>query len=343
MTRILIVRLGSLGDIIHAIPAAAALRETFPQSCLDWAVDERNRDILDLVPFITGRVILRTQSRGSWRDLPRVIRDLRRASYDVALDLQGLLKSAILARASGARRVVGFAATELRERGARPFYTEAYSSGATHVIEKNLALVRRMGAETPITPFPLELPESTVTDQVRSLLGAGVTKDGFALLNPGAAWPNKRWPAERFGELARHLSTRHGLRSAVTWGPGESGLAQRVVEASAGAAVVAPETTVGDLAVLVREAALMVSGDTGPVHLAAAVATPIVGIYGPTDPRRNGPWAAADLSVSRFETCECHHRRRCHSASWCLERITVEEVATMVDRRLEAAGSHSSP
>ena len=339
MTRILIVRLGSLGDIVHAIPAAAALRDAFPRSRLDWIVDGRHRDILNLVPFITNRVVLHSRSRASWRDIPHVVRELRRASYDIALDLQGLLKSAVLARASGAARVVGFAPAELRERTARPFYTDTYVTGATHVIEKNLTLARRVGGTTSDIRFPLELPGSAIVDEVRSRFGSG-SGGRFALLNPGGAWPNKRWPPERFGTLARHLRDRHGLMSAVTWGPGEAQLASRVVETSGGAAVVAPETTIGDLAVLAREAVLMVTGDTGPLHLAAAVRTPIVGIYGPTDPKRNGPWTEADVSVSRFDVCQCHHRRQCRAAAWCLDSVAVEEVAAAVDRRL---GSSRAP
>ena len=122
----------------------------------------------------------------------------------------------------------------------------------------------------------------------------------FAMINPGAGWPNKQWPAERFGALAAHLRDRHGLRSTVTWGPSERALAESVAHASNGAAAVAPATEIGDLLALARAASLCVAGDTGPAQLAAAVGTPVVGIFGPTNPARNGPWAADDTSVSRF-------------------------------------------
>ena len=154
------------------------------------------------------------------------------------------------------------------------------------------------------------------------------------MINPGAAWPNKRWPAERFGAVARHLRARHGWPSIVAWGPGEEDLARAVVAAADGAAALAPATSLGELLAIVGAAGLVVSGDTGPLHLAAALGTPIVGIYGPTDPARNGPWSPADVTLSRNRACACHHQRRCTAAAWCLDELAVDEVSAAVDRRL---------
>ena len=158
------------------------------------------------------------------------------------------------------------------------------------------------------------------------------------LLNPGAAWPNKRWDPARFGAIAARIRDRYALPSFVLWGRGESPLADRVAAASEGAAVRAPETTLGDLLAAAKGAALMVSGDTGPVHLAAAVGTPIVGLYGPTWPERNGPWDAADEVVSRATTCVCHHKRECQTGRMCINEITVDEVFAAVERRFAKAG-----
>ena len=156
------------------------------------------------------------------------------------------------------------------------------------------------------------------------------------MLNPGAAWPNKRWPPDRFGAVAQWLRRERGLRSVVTWGPGDETMAAAVVDGSDGAAELAPPTSIADLIAIVGEASLMVSGDTGPVHLAAAVGTPIVGIYGPTDAARNGPWSADDVTVSRFTACGCHHQRRCRAARWCLEDISVDDVTAAITRRIGA-------
>lgn len=328
MKRILIVRLGSLGDIVHALPAAAALRRAAPDARIDWLVDARHHELLDLVSVIDDAVVLRTPTLRGWID---VVRDLRAHRYDVAIDLQGLLKSAVLARASGAPRVLGFSIWHLRERIARPFYSEtAAPVESQHVVRKNLALVAALGVPTDRLEFPLDVRESAALADVRRTAG-GVP---FALVNPGAAWPNKRWPHDRFGALAAILQRRFGLRPLVLWGPGEEALAYAVAEASNGAALVAPRTTISDLVELARAASLMVSGDTGPIHLAAAVGTPIVGLYGPTSPARNGPWEPDDLCLSRFDACRCHHQRRCTARAWCLGDISVGEVVAAVERRL---------
>jgi ADP-heptose:LPS heptosyltransferase len=156
------------------------------------------------------------------------------------------------------------------------------------------------------------------------------------LLNPGAAWPNKRWPPERFGALAAAIRERRGLRSVVLWGPGEEALAAAVVDASKGAAQAAPPTTIVDIVALARGAHLMISGDTGPLHIAGAVGTPIVALFGPTRAERNGPWSPADISISRFSQCACHYERRCRRTQPCIDDITVDTVIDAVERRVAA-------
>ena len=334
MMNILIVRLGALGDIIHTVPAAAALRAAFPSARIDWLVDAKHRAVVDLVTVIDRVVVLERSSLPGWID---VARTLRAGRYDVALDFQGLMKSAILARASGAPRVIGFSIWHLREKTARPFYSEIAVRGehpadaSTHVIEKNLGLLHALGVTDRQIRFPLAELESPALTQVRAALGED--RD-FALINPGAAWPNKRWPPDRFGEVAAFLRDVRGLPSVVLWGPGEEGLAGAVVDASEGAARVAPATGLPDLLALCRAAALMVSGDTGPLHVAAAAGTPTVSVFGPTDPLRNGPWAADDVAVSRYGACGCQYERRCHKASWCLETIATAEVTAAIQQRL---------
>lgn len=350
---ILIVRLGALGDIVHAIPAAAALRASLPSARIDWLVDARHRELVELVSVVDRVIALEAPTLAGWTG---AVRRLRATRYDVALDLQGLMKSAVLARASGARRVIGFSIWHLREKTARPFYSEVDDSVADsrsvrlqpdssrlqpdHVIHKNLRLLRPLGIDTDRVEFPLRATRSAAVGEVRREIGAGP----FALINPGAAWPNKRWPPERFGAVATFLRDVRGLASVVLWGPGESVLAREVVDASSGAAVLAPATFVADLLELSRASALMISGDTGPLHMAAAAATPIVAIFGPTDPRRNGPFSPDDVVVSRYEACGCHYGRRCREAAWCLADVSVAEVTAAVQQRLSRpAGTHVGP
>ena len=332
---ILIVRLGALGDVIHAVPAAAALRKTFPDARIDWLVDAKHRDIVDLVTAIDRAVPLESPTMAGWT---AALRSLRAIPYDIAIDLQGLMKSAVLARASGAARVVGFSIWHLREKTARPFYSDAHEAEGGHVIRKNLRLLRAVGVAEEEIRFPLAEVPSPALDDLRRRIPAGRP---FALVNPGAAWPNKRWAPERFGELAAFLRDECGLTPVIVWGPGEEGLAQEVIAASSGAAIAAPPTRVADLVALARAAALLVSGDTGPLHIATAVGTPTVSLFGPTDPDRNGPYAPEDVAVSRYESCGCHYDRRCHEPSWCLGQVEVAEVCAAVQRRLRGVSPDS--
>ena len=341
MDRVLIVRLGALGDIVHAIPVAAALRRAFPAARIDWLVSAKHRELLNLVPVIDRRLAI--AARGG-RSLVRAIGELRRARYDVALDLQGLLKSAVLARSSGAPRVIGFASSYLRERLARPFYTDVYDPGCgglydpretRHVIEINLGLLGPLGVDVKWPEFPIDQVDSDVARAVRDRTGGR-----YALLNPGAQWPNKRWPPVRLARVADALRERHGLTSMVLWGPGEQSLAQEVVSRGNGSALVLPAATIGDVVALARGAALMLSGDTGPMHIAAAVGTPVVALFGPTRPSRNGPWSPSDVTVSRDAVCQCHHLRRCRLETMCLLDVQADEVLAAIERRLAVASGH---
>jgi len=335
--RILIVRLGSLGDLIHALPAVAALREAWPDAEIDWVVEQAHQELLRLVPMLARIIVLGRRTAGGWWS---VTQELRTRQYDLAIDLQGLLKSAALARGSGARRVVGFDRAALREPAARVFYTEAVTVGeGRHVIEKNLALVRHLtpghldsGTPTRLPRFPLAKTPSPALEALRA---QGV--DDFAVINPGAAWPNKRWPPQLFGEVACVIRSTYGWTPVVLWGPGEQAVAQAVVAGSGGVALCAPATTLADLVAMARAAKLFLSGDTGPLHIAGATGTPIVALFGPTSPARNGPWDDRDVSISRYESCDCHYKRLCHRpATWCLGDVTVDEVTQAIARRLGA-------
>ncbi len=333
MKRLLVVRLGSFGDLIHTLPAVAAIHRAHPADLeIDWLVDAAHAEFLALVPILSRVVALPGRTARAWVETRRT---LRAREYDVAADFQGLLKSAALARFAGAGRVLGFDRVSLREPMAAPFYTERIVVGeGGHVIQKNLRLAAALGAR----PGPLEFPIATV-ESLAARAAQAAAGGPYALVNPGAAWPNKRWPPERLGAIARLLRERHGLASIVLWGPGESDLAQAVVAASAGAALAAPDAGWPDVLALARGARLIVSGDTGPLHLSAAVGVPAVALFGPTNAARNGPWLDADISISRYDQCRCHYERRCRldAARWCLGTIELADVADAIGRRLRAA------
>ena len=326
--RFLLVRLGSLGDVIHAIPTAAALRARFPEARIDWLVDPRYVPLLEIVRGIDSRIPVNTRRPGR---TVSIIRDLRRVGYTAVLDLQGLLKSALLARAAGAERTIGFEREHLRERTAAPFYSHRVApAGGAHVIFKNLALLEPLGSRDMHAAFPLEIPHSVAADAVTSRFG----NEPYAVINPGAAWPNKRWPPDRFGAVAAAMRDRLGLRSLVLWGPGEETLADQVSSASGGAGERAPATTITDLFAIARHARVLISGDTGPLHIGGAVGTPLVALFGPTLAERNGPWSTEDVVLSRTGGCSCLYRRRCRRGAPCIDEIQVPEVVDAVERRL---------
>lgn len=343
--RILLVRMSALGDIVHALPVLAALREAHPDAAIDWLVDARYAEVLSLVEGLTTRVVANAADTrddsasgevrfGRGAGTVGLVRHLRRRCYDAAIDLQGLLKSGAMTWSSGAPRRIGFVKAQLREPAAAWAYNEAIAGpDGAHVVHKNLAVLGSLGIDPRVIRFPWAPFRSAVAAQV--MAEARVQRsDGYVVLNAGAAWPNKRWAPERFGQLAQHLQQAHGLPSSVLWGPGERALAEAVVAASGGAATVAPPTGLADVLALAAGARLVVSGDTGPLHLAASVGAPLVALFGPTRPERNGPWRTEDVSVSRADVCDCYHKRQCLRGQPCIDHIALADVAEACARRL---------
>lgn len=334
MNSFLIVRLGSLGDVVHGIPVAAALRNAFPAARIDWMVDPKYVELLNLVKGLDRKIPVdpRTIKHGAGRDKFRAtLRELREMDYDAVIDLQGLLKSAMLARSVRGRRTIGFPRRHLREQLARLFYTVAPDPGnATHVIYKNLELLTPLMVSDRHVRFPLEIPRTPIVLEVIKRF----EPDGFVLINPGAAWPNKQWPPERLGEVAAGIARDFGWRSLVLWGAGEQELAHHVAAAAHGAAEPSPPTTISDLVGLARHARLMISGDTGPLHIAGAVGTPLVALFGPTRPERNGPWDLDDVVISRVQQCSCVYERKCKMTERCIDTIAIGEVMSAVHRRV---------
>jgi lipopolysaccharide heptosyltransferase I len=323
-----------MGDIVHALPVLASVRAEWPGAEVDWLVERKHAALLELVEGLSSRFVIDTRDvLGSlgWRG---ILRQLRARRHDLVLDVQGLIKSALLARGTGAPRVLGFARGHAREAAAAWAYTTPVDpSPAQHVVDRNLAVARAAGLSQLRREFPLAVPmPGGAVARALDALGAR-----YAVMNPGAAWPNKRWPADRFGALAARVHARHGLVSLVLWGPGEEALADEVVCVAGAAAVRAPRTTLHDLVAVLARASLVVAGDTGPMHLAAALGRPVVGLFGPTDPQRNGPWGSGDTWVSRSDRCECSHKRQCLARQWCLGDVRVDEVEEAVNRRLASA------
>jgi ADP-heptose:LPS heptosyltransferase len=330
----LLVRLSSIGDVVHTLPALAALHRHGAEA--GWLVEPPSRVLLDGNPLL-GQVAAAPSRKGfALGKALATVRALRAERYDAALDFQGLWKSAAWARLSGARRVIGWESGSRREPASALLIGERVErAGDGHVIDKNLALLRPLGIEAVgLREFPFPLSTEAVARADAALAGLG--DGGIAVLNPGGGWASKLWPAERFGELAKGLRAL-GLVPLVSWGPGEEGLADRVVAASGGAAVRSFPTTLLDYVEVARRARLVVAADTGPLHLACAVGTPVVALFGPTDPARNGPFAREDVVVRRTPACAPCYSRTCVRHAGVMDEIEVAEVLAAAERRLGEA------
>ena len=345
--RILFVKLGSIGDVVHTLPALAAVRRGVPGSKISWVVERRAAEILRDNPLLESLIEVDTKGLRRWplsgETLPatrRQLRRLRASPFDLAVDFQGLLKSALVSRLSGARRRAGFAREQLREPAGRFLLTDTFKvQPRLNVIRQNIALASAaLGVELPCASETLEFPihvspaHAREAEEVVQTVG-----ERFTILNPGGGWPTKLWDASRFGELADALLVRHGLRSVVTYGPGERELAERVVAASRTGAARAASPSLKGFYALARRAAVYVGGDTGPTHLAVAAGAPVVGLFGPTEWWRNGSPREEDICVERTDI-DCRvdcHRRAC--SRWVCMDVGVGQVAAAVGERLRRA------
>lgn len=345
---VLVVRLSSMGDVIHALPAVSALRAALPDSRIGWVVEERwsellcarghsldgplseQRPLADRVHWVRTKQWRKNPlAPATWRDLRGSLGAVRRAQYASAIDFQGAIRSAVIARWSGTREIVGFA--NPREAPARWFYTRSVRTQHTHVIEQNLELAAEFtgngAAHSAILPRDPAAEIWCERYRAENKIGK------IVLLNPGAGWGAKQWPPERYGILARELG-RGGFTILVNYGPGEENLARTVENDSAGAAR-AVQCSIGELIALTRRASLFVGGDTGPLHLAAALQVPVVAIFGPTDPARNGPFGTRSVVLRNPESVTSHARRA--EAEAGLLQISAEEALAAARHLLQEA------
>ncbi|HVM91709.1 MAG TPA: glycosyltransferase family 9 protein [Terriglobales bacterium] len=360
---LLVVRLSAMGDVIHTLPAVAALRKVFPHIHIGWLIEERwaellctlrypragrcgaERPLVDRVHTVNlGQFRRSPISFHSWQQIAVGLSELRGVRYDAAVDFQGAVRSALLARWSGAPVLYGNA--QPRENAASMFYTRQVEASGQHVVEQALSLAQEVirrppgreasswaatlpnGIPVPSTRSPhVAFPtDSDAEKRIESLTGAAE----FAILNPGAGWGAKQWPVERYGVVAKELA-RGGMRSLVNYGPGEEKLAESVEVASEGAAqkVVC---SIAELISLTRRARLFIGGDTGPMHLAAALKVPVVAIFGPTNPARNGPFGTRSIVLRSASSLTDHTRHR--KPEHGLLEITPQEVVAAARKLL---------
>jgi heptosyltransferase I len=342
--RLLIVRLGSMGDIIHTLPAVTALRGAFPEARIGWIVEERwaellctlseprsgprspRRPLVDRIHTVNTKTWRKDPfSAQTWEQIAAGLSELRAQRYEVAVDFQGAVRSALLARWSGAPTIYGFA--QPRENVASMFYTRDVIARGSHIVVQNLSLaeaVTRAPLDVPKIEFPRDEAIEKQCEERLQHIG------DFALLNPGAGWGAKQWPPERYGEVAKRLA-EDGVKSFINFGPGEEFLMRTVESASEGAAT-GISCSLPELVAIARHARLFVGGDTGPMHLAAALGVPVVAIFGPTNPARNGPFGTRSI-VLRSPLSPTTHSRNAEPDPG-MRQITADEVVTAARKLL---------
>lgn len=366
-TRILVVRVGAMGDVLHALPAVTALRRALPEAHIGWAVEPRWAALLQVSPDaepgsaamplvdIVHRVETRLWSSkplsfATMRSVLRLRRELRSARYDIAIDLQGSIRSAVIAKLSGARIVIGSAAP--REHAAQWLYSHRVTTKEPHVVQQSAeiasAAAKLLASNSPqLTPARISLPVDPAAERWCDELLRDV-RNRIVFLAPTAGWGAKQWPAERYGQLAAALRERgfHVLLNATT---ASDETAQQVLEAARRASSqVQPlqlaVTTIAQMIALLRRVSLVVAGDTGPLHMAAALGRPVVALFGPTDPARNGPFATP-ARVLRDASSQTSHRRHVETEAG-LARISMEDALAAALELLHAEAAmppHASP
>ena len=344
MDNLIILRRTAFGDIIHTLPVVTHIKRHFPQAHITWMSEVGYAPLLRTVEGIDEviEVGFRSMMRSKrLREYWRTLRELSRRSFDALLDLQGTTKSWLLIARTKAARKIGFNRADAREPFVTRFYTEQAPSSpeGLHVIRKNLALLAAIGIEAEEIEFPRFRIAAEVEEGIARRLEPHGLAEGFVAVNPFAAWSTKRWPAEHVAALCRILWRELKLRSVILHGPGEMEAASEIASQAGEAAVPAPKTDLLQLVALLKRASAYVGGDTGPTQLAAALGVPLVAIFGPTDPQRNGPVNPADSVIRADLGCEKCKRGRCDVSGkeWgeCMRRITPQMVYESLRLRLE--------
>ena len=330
--RLLIVRLSSLGDLVHTLPVVPPLSGAFPGTPLDWLVDSRWSPLIKLVRGISEVIPLQSSVSGYLRCMRRV----RRKRYSCIIDFQGIYRSAILGWSSGAERRIGRDRNSARERGAARFYTDRIAPSGQHVAAMSMSLAVHAGAQPPAEmQFPITVPADQVM-QLRKKL-SGEQSETYIVLSPGGGWKSKCWPAERFGALCAQIWQRNGIRCVINLAPGEQQLGKEVVASSFPAKPIVYRPALPELVALLSQALLVVGADTGPLHLAAALGTRVIALFGSTNAARNGPLPRGVL-IQNYSAQPPNYQRgdyiRGHSYSPEMLSISVEQVLAAVEQEI---------
>jgi lipopolysaccharide heptosyltransferase I len=329
--KFLVVRLGSLGDIVHAFPAVSGLRTSFPNAEIIWLTHPKWEFLVKTSELATE---VWTMDTRNWSNVRSLLARIRKHRFEAAIDFQGLWKSAAIPFLARIPRRIGFSSETIREAGVPILYTDRVKVPAErHVADQNAVLSARAGARIATGDVTLRVPEDD-----EKVVRARIAQDGteeYIVLSPGGGWGSKCWPAERYGTLADRLFEQFGLRSVINVGPGEELSAAKVMQAAGNSQPIQFAGSLGQLMALLNNASAVVAGDTGPLHLADALGTRVIAIFGPTDPARNGPYQRSGV-VLRWEGATTTYKRETEPDESLLH-ISVDEVMNAIRGLREAA------
>jgi heptosyltransferase I len=332
--RFLVVRLGSLGDIVHTFPAVAGLRESFPRAEIAWLTQPRWKQLVESSELATEIWEMETRSYTSLRD---ILARVRKAQFTVAIDYQGLWKSAALPFLARVPRRIGFSAQSIREFGVPLLYTDRARCTQSHIVDQNGELSQRAGARNGVGRVTLLVPGLQEDFVLQLLRSASIER--YIVLSPAGGWRSKCWPPDRYGALCHEIHANLGLRCVLNQGPGDEECVATVKAASGEANPFVYNGSLVHLMAVLRDAVCVVGGDTGPLHLAVALGTPVVALFGPTDPARNGPYrplagAAKDIVLRSPHAVTTYKRGDRPDPS--LLQLEVATVFDAVRRQVEA-------
>jgi 3-deoxy-D-manno-octulosonic-acid transferase/heptosyltransferase-1 len=354
--KILIVKLSAIGDVVQALPMFTALRRNFPRAEIEWLVEEDAAGILRGYPGLNNVIVSRRKTwqkgflgrgrvRSTLREIRSFLRELRHKKYDWVIDIHGIFKSGLLVALSRGRRKIGYRATPgISDEGNYFFTRERYKplSIETHALERYLDLAGNLGVPIAGIPFEFPVSQNAVEAAQKLLKGVGFPGGSFVILHPVAKWETKQWPEENFAKLADSLVGR-GVRVVMTGSPGDVESVEGILSLThsvSGVFNLTGKTGLKELAALFSLSDLVITPDTGPMHLAAAVKAPVVALFGPTAPWRTGPYGPGHRVLRKELPCSPCFRKKCPTRE-CMEQITVEEVFETAIEKLSGKGERN--
>lgn len=330
-TRILILKPSALGDIVHTLPLLASLRKSFPGRYIAWGVKEKFSELLEKHPYLDEVIVWK--ERGFWQ----FAGEIRKRKFDVVLDLQGLFRTGLITYLSRASQRWGFSKEETKERQFM-FLNVRIQTKSAHIVDKYLEFAEHLQAER-IIEFLIPEKESAKEYIGQYFQRTPLAPDNKLIaLIQGTGWDNKTWKLERFAQLGRLLSLKENRKVMIIWGTGETEKekAQKINRMASDKLLIAPLTTIAQLVSLLKRCSMVIGGDTGPLHLAAALGIPVVGLYGPTPPSRNEPYTEKKEIIYHNLPCSPCWKRTCkNKTNECMDSIEVEEVMQRIEN-LEA-------